>query len=105
MEKQPNGLKPFFSLILSLKIPKLPLLIGLSTSILTTIVGLIVPLLTKNLVDGFSIDSLSMPLMVGIGGAFIIQAIISGVSIYLLSMENNCGFHWDAFIRGHLSFY
>jgi ATP-binding cassette subfamily B protein AbcA/BmrA len=85
MEKQ-HSLKPFFSLILSLKIPKLALIFGLSTSILTTIVGLIVPLLTKNLVDGFSLDSLSVPLMIGIGVAFIVQAVISGISIYLLSL-------------------
>ena len=86
MENSQNGLKPFFSLILSLKIPKLALIIGLSTSVITTIVGLIVPLLTKNLVDGFSLDSMSVPLMIGIGVAFIVQAIISGISIYLLSL-------------------
>ena len=86
MEKKHIGLQPFFSLILSLKIPKLALIIGLSASILTTIVGLIVPLLTKNLVDGFSFDSLSTPLIIGIGVAFIVQAIISGISIYLLSL-------------------
>lgn len=84
--KEQNGLKPFLTLIMSLKIPKLALIIGLSTSILTTIVGLLVPLLTKNLVDGFSFDSLSVPLIIGIGTAFIVQAIISGISIYLLSL-------------------
>ncbi|MFB5285172.1 ABC transporter ATP-binding protein [Peribacillus sp. Hz7] len=80
-----NNLKPFLSLILSTKIPKLALIMGLTASIITTLAGLIVPLLTKNLVDGFSVSSLSTPLIIGIGAAFIIQAIISGVSIYLLS--------------------
>ena len=80
-----NNLKSFLSLILSTKIPKLALIMGLTASILTTLAGLIVPLLTKNLVDGFSVSSLSTPLIIGIGAAFIIQAIISGVSIYLLS--------------------
>jgi len=80
-----NNLKPFLSLILSTKIPKLALIMGLTASIITTLAGLIVPLLTKNLVDGFSVSSLSTPLIIGIGTAFIIQAIISGVSIYLLS--------------------
>jgi ATP-binding cassette subfamily B protein AbcA/BmrA len=42
--------------------------------------------LTKNLVDGFSMESLSVPLIVGIGGAFLIQALISGISLYLLSL-------------------
>ncbi|USK60045.1 ABC transporter ATP-binding protein [Peribacillus asahii] len=80
-----NNLKSFLSLILSTKIPKLALIMGLTASILTTLAGLVVPLLTKNLVDGFSVSSLSTPLIIGIGAAFIIQAIISGVSIYLLS--------------------
>lgn len=85
MDKKQTSLKPFISLILSTKIPKAALIIGLTASILTTLTGLLVPLLTKNLVDGFSVKSLSVPLMIGIGAAFIVQAIISGISIYLLS--------------------
>ncbi|GLB61002.1 ABC transporter ATP-binding protein [Cytobacillus sp. NCCP-133] len=85
MDNQQTSLKPFISLILSTKIPKTSLIIGLAASILTTLTGLVVPLLTKNLVDGFSVKSLSAPLIIGIGAAFIIQAIISGISIYLLS--------------------
>lgn len=85
MNQNQNGLKPFVSLILSTKIPKLALAIGLTASLITTLAGLLVPVLTKNLVDGFSVSSLSVPLMIGIGAAFIFQAIISGVSIYLLS--------------------
>jgi ATP-binding cassette, subfamily B, bacterial AbcA/BmrA len=86
MEKQDHGLKPFFSLILTTKIPKLALIIGISASLITTLAGLLVPVLTKNLVDGFSVSSLSVPLIIGIGVAFIFQAIISGASIYLLSL-------------------
>lgn len=85
MDKKQTSLKPFILLILSTKIPKTALIIGLTASILTTLTGLLVPLLTKNLVDGFSVESLSVPLMIGIGAAFIVQAIISGISIYLLS--------------------
>ncbi|OKL35717.1 multidrug ABC transporter permease [Domibacillus mangrovi] len=86
MEKQQSGLMPFISLILSTNIPKAALMIGLTASLLTTLTGLVVPLLTKNLVDGFSVASLSTPLTISIGAAFIIQAAISGVSIYLLSL-------------------
>lgn len=86
MNSQPGGLKPFISLILSTKIPKLALIFGLTASIITTLAGLVVPLLTKNLVDGFSVSSLSVPLIIGIGAAFIFQAVISGLSIYLLSL-------------------
>lgn len=85
MTKKQTGLKPFFSLIRSTKIPKLALTIGLLAGILTTLAGLVVPLLTKNLVDGFSVSSLSMPIMIAIGIAFIAQAVIDGVSIYALS--------------------
>ncbi|WP_163144884.1 ABC transporter ATP-binding protein [Bacillus sp. 22-7] len=85
MKQKQATLKPFISLILSTKIPKTALIIGLTASILTTLTGLVVPLLTKNLVDGFSVESLSVPLIIGIGTAFILQAIISGISIYLLS--------------------
>ncbi|WP_033543194.1 ABC transporter ATP-binding protein [Planococcus sp. CAU13] len=87
MEKQEEkiGIKPFISLILSLKIPKAALIFGLLASLVTTLVGLVVPLLTRNLVDGFSLDSLSAPLIIGIVAAFILQAVINGISIYLLS--------------------
>lgn len=85
MNPKQDGLKPFISLILSAKIPKLALGIGLTASLITTLAGLLVPVLTKNLVDGFSVSSLSVPLMIGIGSAFIFQAVINGVSIYLLS--------------------
>ncbi|WP_075618752.1 ABC transporter ATP-binding protein [Paenisporosarcina indica] len=111
MEKKQTGLQPFFSLIFSLKIPKTALIIGLSASILTTIVGLIVPLLTKNLVDGFSFDALSTPLMIGIGVAFIVQAIISGISIYLLSLVGHTivarlrDRMWKQLIRLRVSFF
>ncbi|MGI2328576.1 ABC transporter ATP-binding protein [Planococcus sp. YIM B11945] len=80
------GLKPFIELILSLKVPKWALIIGLASSLITTLVGLAVPLLTRTLVDGFSIDAVSAPLIAGIAAAFILQAVINGISIYLLSM-------------------
>lgn len=85
MDKQQTSLKPFLSLILSTNIPKAALFTGLAASILTTIAGLAVPILTKNLVDGFSIEAVSIPLVIAIAAAFIVQAMISGISIYLLS--------------------
>lgn len=85
-QREIKALKPFLSLILSLKIPKWALAIGLASSIVTTLVGLAVPLLTKSLVDGFSIEAVSPALVAGLVLAFILQAVINGVSIYLLSM-------------------
>ncbi|RSD26868.1 ABC transporter ATP-binding protein [Mesobacillus subterraneus] len=85
MEKQQTSLKPFFLLILSTNIPKGALLAGLAASLVTTLTGLAVPILTKNLVDGFSVEALSVPLVLAIAAAFVLQALISGISIYLLS--------------------
>jgi ATP-binding cassette, subfamily B, bacterial AbcA/BmrA len=85
MDKQQTSLKPFLSLILSTNIPKAALFTGLAASILTTLAGLTVPILTKNLVDGFSVEAISIPLVIAIAAAFVIQALISGISIYLLS--------------------
>ena len=84
-QKQQTSLKPFINLILSTNIPKAALFTGLAASIITTLAGLVVPLLTKNLVDGFSVEAISVPLVIAIGAAFVIQALISGISIYLLS--------------------
>ncbi|GGP12600.1 ABC transporter ATP-binding protein [Oceanobacillus neutriphilus] len=85
MKNKQSGIKPFISLILSTNIPKLALTFGLIASVFTTIAGLVVPLLTKNLVDGFSVSSLSVTLVVAIIAAFVLQAVISGVSTYLLT--------------------
>lgn len=85
MENKKSDIKPFIQLILSTKIPKTALIVGMIGSILTTLAGLVVPMLTKNLVDGFSVSSLSVPLLVAIALAFVVQAIISGFSIYLLA--------------------
>lgn len=81
-----QSIKPFFALLTSIKIPKWALVFGLATSLVTTIVGLLVPLLTRELVDGFSVEALSGGLIAALAAAFIVQAVINGVSIYLLSM-------------------
>lgn len=86
MEKeQKDGIKPFLSLIISAKIPKYALMFGLIGSLITTLVGLMIPILTRELVDGFSVASLSVILIITIFSVFIIQAVIDGVSTYLLA--------------------
>ncbi|MEC2073348.1 ABC transporter ATP-binding protein [Alkalihalophilus marmarensis] len=79
------SIKPFISLILSTKIPKLALTLGLVGSLITTLVGLSIPLLTRELVDGFSVESLSVGLIILIGVVFILQAVTDGLSMYLLA--------------------
>ncbi|WP_307893152.1 ABC transporter ATP-binding protein [Bacillus swezeyi] len=83
--KNKNSLKPFFSLILSAKIPRLALAIGLTASFITTLVGLSIPLLTREMVDGFSANSINMALAGILAVVFIIQAICDGFSTYFLS--------------------
>ncbi|MFZ0444109.1 MAG: ABC transporter ATP-binding protein [Bacillus sp. (in: firmicutes)] len=80
-----KGLKPFISLIQATKIPKLALLFGLIGSIITMIVGLSIPLLTRELVDGFSVETLSVTLIIVIFVVFILQAVVDGLSTYLLA--------------------
>lgn len=85
MEHHKRRFTSFITLIRSTNIPKVSLIMGLVGSIITTIVGLSIPLLTRELVDGFSVATLSWTLVVVIGIVFILQAIIDGVSTYLLA--------------------
>lgn len=77
--------KTFLYLIRDTKPPVAIIIIAFSMSLISTVVGLFIPLFTKNLVDGFSLTSLSGLQIAGLVIAFIGQAIASGVSIYLLN--------------------
>lgn len=85
MDKQNNSLKPFIKLLFNIGIPKVALVFGLIFSLITTIVGLTIPLLTREFVDGFSLSSISTTLIILIVVVFILQAVIDGVSTYLLA--------------------
>jgi ATP-binding cassette subfamily B protein AbcA/BmrA len=85
MEKQKQGLKPFISLVLSTNIPKAALIFGLLSSVITMLVGLSIPLLTRELVDGFSVEALSTTLIIILIAVFIAQALADGVATYLLA--------------------
>ncbi|UED81897.1 ABC transporter ATP-binding protein/permease [Lysinibacillus sp. CD3-6] len=75
----------FVGLVKQAQPPMLLLIIALCMSIATTGVGFIVPLFTKKLVDGFSLQSLNYWQIILLGIAFIVQAIASGLSIYFLN--------------------
>ncbi|QDQ02210.1 ABC transporter ATP-binding protein [Lysinibacillus fusiformis] len=75
----------FIRLIKQAEPPTLLLIIALFMSLATTGVGFIVPLFTKKLVDGFSLESLDYWQILLLGVAFIAQAIASGLSIYFLN--------------------
>jgi ATP-binding cassette subfamily B protein AbcA/BmrA len=86
--KQTNrkgGWRDFVQLIWQTKPPLFIMGIALAMSMGSTLVGLSIPLFTKNLVDSFSLESLNRLHVVGLGVAFIMQAIAGGVSIYLLN--------------------
>jgi len=86
LDKQEKaGIKPFISLILSTNIPKWSLVFGLIGSIITMLIGLSIPLLTRELVDGFSMDAISTTLIIIIFVVFILQAVVDGVSTYILA--------------------
>ncbi|WP_272867249.1 ABC transporter ATP-binding protein [Bacillus massiliigorillae] len=54
-------------------------------SIITTLVSLLIPLMTKELVDGFSMSSLSWKQICLIIAVFIVQALLSAYATYALS--------------------
>ncbi len=82
--RKPGDLRLFINLIKETKPSKLLLSIALFMGIITTLVGLLIPLFTKNLVDSFSMETMSQTQIIGMVSAFILQAAASGLSIYLL---------------------
>ncbi|NHN35279.1 ABC transporter ATP-binding protein [Paenibacillus agricola] len=80
-----GGWRDFVQLIWQTKPPLLIMGIALAMSIGSTLVGLSIPLFTKNLVDSFSLESLNRLHVIGLCVAFIMQAIAGGISIYLLN--------------------
>ncbi|GIP21575.1 ABC transporter ATP-binding protein [Paenibacillus sp. J22TS3] len=66
--------------------PSIPALtFAIMLSVISTLVGLVIPMFTKNLVDGFSLSTISPVQIVLIAAAFIAQTIAGGVSIFLLN--------------------
>lgn len=85
MKTKPNGIKSFIQLLLSTKVSKGALIIGLIGSIVTTLVGLTIPLIAGNIVDEFTLDTLTAGIISLIAAAFLLQALIDGGSAYLLA--------------------
>jgi ATP-binding cassette subfamily B protein AbcA/BmrA len=77
--------RSFYRLIWQTKPSKLMLSIAIGLSVMTSIGGLIIPLFTKNLVDGFSLKNIHPSQVILMIATFLIQACASGISIYLLS--------------------
>jgi ATP-binding cassette subfamily B protein AbcA/BmrA len=83
--KKQKGWRQFIRLVQQTKPSKLMIGVALVLSLSTTGVGLLVPLFTKNLINDFSISSLSTERITLLVLAIIVQALASGFSIYLLN--------------------
>lgn len=77
--------RDFIDLIRQTKPSKWMIAIAVFMSLMTTMVGLMIPLFTRDLVDHFTLDTLKTSTIVLLVAAFIMQAIAGGVSIYLLN--------------------
>jgi len=82
---QLGTIKSFIGLVRRTEFSRMLLVIAIVMSVIGTLVGLAVPMFTKNLVDGFTLSSLNPGQIAGIVAIFILQAVVSGVAIYLLN--------------------
>ena len=82
--KQKGSYRRFFRLLHETNPSYGRLGFALGLSIITTLIGLLIPLLTKELVDGFSMSSLSSNQIFLIVFVFIIQAVLSAYATYAL---------------------
>ncbi|MDQ0494880.1 ABC transporter ATP-binding protein [Paenibacillus brasilensis] len=89
--KRPNkaGMGRFIKLIASAHPPKAILIIAMILTLVQTVAGLIVPLMTKGLIDGLTFSSLNRMVIFGLLGAFVLQAVASAVSIYMLNFAGH----------------
>ncbi|EUJ20647.1 putative ABC transporter ATP binding protein [Listeria grandensis FSL F6-0971] len=78
--------KQFFQLLISTRPSKAVIIGGFLASLVTTAAGLLIPLFTKNLIDGFSPSSLSWQLITTIVAVFVLQAVTNGFAIFLLNL-------------------
>lgn len=85
MESKQGKMQKFLRLLFSMDISKWVLIVGLLGSIVTTLVGLVIPLLAGNIVDSFALENIDAPIIIAVVVAFILQAVIDGGSHYLLA--------------------
>ncbi|AGE65090.1 multidrug resistance ABC transporter ATP-binding protein/permease BmrA [Bacillus subtilis] len=84
-QKSKSKLKPFFALVRRTNPSYGKLAFALVLSIVTTLVSLLIPLLTKQLVDGFSMSNLSGTQIGLIALVFFVQAGLSAYATYALN--------------------
>ena len=77
--------KEFFQLLKSLKWPMKITILAIVLSLVSTVIGLIVPLVTKDLVDTLTTAAFNWKMIALLLVVFLLQAIFGGFSFYLLS--------------------
>ncbi|KIO57879.1 hypothetical protein B4143_3889 [Bacillus subtilis] len=84
-QKSKSKLKPFFALVRRTNPSYGKLAFALALSVVTTLVSLLIPLLTKQLVDGFSMSNLSGTQIGLIALVFFVKAGLSAYATYALN--------------------
>lgn len=79
----------FISVLRSTGIPKLVLSVAIFLSVIASLTGLVVPLVTGDLIDNFSMDSLQAGTIVMLCLFLVLQAITGGISYYMLAYVGN----------------
>lgn len=83
--KRPVTNASFFGLFKQANPPTWIIIVAISLSIIETLAGLVVPLMTKDLVDQLAQASISMGVILLLVLAFVIQTISSGFSFYMMA--------------------
>lgn len=86
-KEQQGNWKQLLRLIARTKPSKAMLITAILMSLAGTAVSLLIPLFTKNLVDGFSLSNLSWKQLAVFGGVFILQAVVSGFASFMLNVS------------------
>lgn len=94
-----RGWSGFVELLRSSSPSRRLILLAMSLSVAEAVGGLIVPLFTKDLIDGFAVAGLSIRPLFWLIGAFLVQTIAGGFSFYLMTY---IGETFVAHIRGRL---
>lgn len=106
-----GSMKEFFTLLQQLKWPKGKTLLALFLALLSTGVSLAVPLVTKQLVDSLTTASFNWQTAIFLFAVFILQAVLGGVSYYLLAFIGETivadlrGKLWAKILRLPVSYY
>lgn len=77
------------NLLRSTGIPKLVLAVAVILSLIGAVTGLVVPLITGQLIDSFSADMLQMQTVGILAALFLLEAVSSGFSYYMLAYVGN----------------